>query len=180
MALQHQRRYLQRMEIREKINIAAPASEAWRIIGEEFGDIGQWASPISTSSISSDPSVGAVRTCHIGGFGPIAAGMIKEKLIAFQPERMQFQYDAVEGLPSFIAHATNHWSIETVDANTCTVQTHATLKLSGIYALLGPILKIKMAHDGYAVLEELKFHIENGQPHPRKRAAITKQVARQI
>jgi hypothetical protein len=66
-----------RMEMRAELVINAPAEDAWVVVGERFGDIGEWASAITESVMDGPPAVGRVRTCQVARFGPIAAGVIK-------------------------------------------------------------------------------------------------------
>ena len=74
-----------RMEMRAEVVINAPGEDAWVVVGERFGDIGEWASAITESVVDGPPAVGRVRTCQVAGFGPIAAGVVKERLIEFDP-----------------------------------------------------------------------------------------------
>src|ERR1051326_1086613 len=76
------------MEIRAEVVIDAPAHNAWALIGDQFGEIGQWAAPIVHSSLDSPPGAGAVRTCQIASFGPFRAGSIKERLPQFDSMAM--------------------------------------------------------------------------------------------
>jgi len=163
------------MELRGEVIIDAPPRAAWAVLGERFGQIGEWAVPITASSLEGEPRVGAVRDCHIAGFGPVKPGVIRERLIAFEPERMAFAYEAVEGMPKFVARAINRWSIHPRDQGGCEVRTHATLQLRGFFALFGFVLKRKMERDGARVLEELRHRVEHGRPHPRKVAVAAKQ-----
>jgi hypothetical protein len=54
---------------------------------ERFGQIGEWASPSTSSCMEAEPTIGATRTCQIAGFGPFKAGTIKERLVRFDPGR---------------------------------------------------------------------------------------------
>jgi hypothetical protein len=75
-----------RMEMRAEIVINACADDAWVVVGERFGQISEWASAISESAMDGLPGVGQVRTCHVAGFGPVGPGVIKERLVGFDPE----------------------------------------------------------------------------------------------
>jgi len=161
------------MELYKEIVVNAPAATAWAILGEQFGQIAAWAAPITASSLEGEPRIGAVRTCHIARFGPVAPGAIKERLIAFDAQAKSFAYEAVEGMPGFIGRAVNRWSVHARDEKSCIVRTHATLTLRGPAALLGILLKWKMQVDGGRVIEELQHFIERGQPHPRKLGRIS-------
>jgi hypothetical protein len=160
------------MELRAEVIIGAPARRVWAVLGEQFGDISRWAAPIQASSIDGAPTVGACRTCHIAGFGPFKPGVIKERLIAFAPEPMSFAYRAVEGLPGFVGDAVNRWSVEPLDEHRSVVRVHATVELRGPMRLVGALLRWRMRVAGERTLEELKHHVENGRPHPRKLHAM--------
>lgn len=160
------------MELHKEIIVNAPAAAAWAILGEQFGRIAEWAAPITDSSLEGEPRVGAVRTCRIARFGPVAPGAIRERLLAFDPQARTLAYEAVAGMPRFIARAANRWSVHARDEQSCIVRTQATLTLRGPAVLLGVFLKWKMQADGERVLEELRHRIEYGRPHPRKLATI--------
>lgn len=162
------------MELHAEISVHAPAAAAWRVVGERFGHIGDWAAPIGCSTMEDAPEVGAIRSCHIERFGPVPAGVIRERLIAYDAAHMRLEYVADSGMPSFFANAINRWSVAADGDAACIVRTHATLELRGPMVVLGPLLAWRFRADGARVLEELKHHIENGTPHPRKQQAIAR------
>jgi hypothetical protein len=79
------------------------------VVGERFGEIGAWASAITESVLDGPPAVGRVRTCQVAGFGPIAAGVIKERLTEFDPQTRSLSYEAAAGMPWFITGAVSRW-----------------------------------------------------------------------
>ncbi len=85
---------------------------------------------------------------------------------------MSFAYEAVDGMPGFIERAANHWSVHPLDDERCLVRTHATVTLRGPAKLLGFLLKHKLQSDGARVLDELRYRVEHGEPHPRKVRAM--------
>lgn len=162
------------MELHGEISVQAPASTAWRIVGERFGHIGEWAAPIGCSTMEEAPQVGAIRSCHIERFGPVPAGVIRERLITYDPEQMRVEYVADSGMPSFFAKAVNRWLVTADGPVACIVRTHATLELRGPIVLFGPLLAWRFRADGARVLDELRHHIETGTAHPRKQEAMTR------
>lgn len=159
------------MKLESEITVDASAERAWSVLGEGFGRIGEWAAPIVASTLDGEPSVGAVRTCTTARFGPVAPGVIEERLLEFEPTRHSFRYEAVSGMPRFIVHATNRWSVRALGDTRSIVRTEATLELRGLASLFGCVLAWRMKSDGRRVLEELKHRIETGRPHPRKLAS---------
>jgi Polyketide cyclase / dehydrase and lipid transport len=159
------------MELRAQVAIGCPADAAWAVLGERFGQIGEWASPITSSCMEAEPTIGATRTCQIARFGPFKAGTIKERLVKYDPAAMSLAYESSEGRPSFVQKASNRWSVHPETEATCVVRTHATLELRGPLRLLQFVLKRRLQADGARVLQELRYQVEHGRPHPRKIAA---------
>jgi hypothetical protein len=159
-----------RVDLRADIVIDAPAAAAWAVLGERFGQIGDWATPITNSYVDGELTVGAVRTCQFSGFGPFKPGAIQERLVEFDPGAMTLAYESVEGIPSFVKSARNRWTIEPRSAASCLVRTHATLELQGPLRLLQFVVAHRLQADGARVLDELRYQVEHGRPHPRKLA----------
>jgi len=157
------------MEMRAKLMINALAEDAWAVVGERFGEIGEWASAITESVMDGPPAVGQVRTCQVAGFGPIAAGVIKERLIEFDPEATSLSYEAAAGMPWFIAGAVSRWSVHAGPGGACTVRIHATLTLRPAARPLSPALRWRMRADTRRVLAELMHRVEAGHPDPATR-----------
>jgi hypothetical protein len=85
------------MEMRAELRIDGRPGAAWAVVGEQFGRVGEWACPITDSSIEGPPGVGAIRTCRIAGFGPVGPGVITERLTLFDPAGRSLEYEAADG-----------------------------------------------------------------------------------
>ncbi|MEE8437543.1 MAG: SRPBCC family protein, partial [Candidatus Neomarinimicrobiota bacterium] len=81
------------MKITTTIEINAPASAVWDVLGERFADVSEWAESILKSSINGPLERGAVRTCDIKAVGPVAAGQITEELTHFDRESFALTYN---------------------------------------------------------------------------------------
>ena len=160
------------MEMRAEVVIGAAAGDAWVVVGELFGEIGGWASAITVSSMKGPPAAGQVRTCHVAGFGPVGAGVIRERLVSFDPAAMSLAYEAVEGMPALVLRAVSRWSVHPGPDGTCTVRIHATITLRRAVRPLGPVLRWRMRADIGRVLAELRHRVETGAPHAGKLAAL--------
>ncbi len=161
------------MRFQMEIDIKAPAEEAWKVLGEGFGTIAEWSCNLTTSSLDGDVKVGAIRTCvSANSFGPFKAGSIQERLVAYDPLTMTFAYEAVSGLPGFMSHAGNRWSIHKVDGQNCVVRFDARAEVRGMLKLLGPLIeplmKLMMKADLNRFAEEVRYRLAEGRPHPRK------------
>lgn len=161
------------MELRNEITINAPARAVWETLGEQFMRMGEWAAPITSSCAVglADPDVGGTRACTHAALGPFKPGVVKERLTRFDRAQMVLEYDALEGMPRFVAHAANCWSVTRIDDSRSLVRIHARLTLRGPVRLLACLIRWQLQSVGGRVVEELKYFIENGTPHPRKLAA---------
>jgi hypothetical protein len=162
------------MELHNEIVIDRPAAAVWQVLAERYADVSEWAAPITESHCSAggdSPEVGTVRACAIAGFGPVQPGVVKEQLVTLDRARLVCEYIAVAGMPRFVAHAMNRWSVHPVDATSCRVRIHATVRLRGLMVILAWPFKWQMQSAGSKVAEELKHFVERGAPHPRKLAA---------
>ena len=154
------------MQIHGKLEVNASADEAWKVLGEGFGTISDWTSSLRVSSLDGELKVGCVRACESSkNFGPIKAGITKERLIDYDPSLMVFEYEAISGLPGFISKASNRWSIHKIDEENCIIRFNATLELRGIFKLMGPIMKPLVKKDLNKFKHELCYRVENGHPH---------------
>jgi hypothetical protein len=156
------------MDLRADIMIEAPSAAAWAVIGERFASIDEWAGPITTSTLDGELGPGAVRTCRLAGFGPLAPGVIRERLIDFDPQHMTLAYESIDGMPQFIQKAMNRWSVHAIGETRCLVRSRATLKLRGPIVLVSLLFRWRMQVNAARVLDELRHHVERGQPHQSK------------
>ncbi|HEX9035245.1 MAG TPA: SRPBCC family protein [Streptosporangiaceae bacterium] len=164
------------MEMRAEVTIDVVPAAAWAVVGAEFGQIGQWCSAIRASFMDGPPAPGRTRTCQIAGFGPVAAGVIRERLVTYDADAMSLSYEATEGMPGFIRRAVSNWSVRPAGYGRCAVRIHATLTLTPLARPLAPLLRWRLRADTRRVLEELRYRIQAGQPHPAKAAVMARRA----
>lgn len=160
------------MKISRTVTIDASADQAWQVLGEQFAHHDQWASAILESSMDRPVSEGAVRHCKIQGFGPVKGGTLSERLVDYRPQQMRLGYRVLSGLPPLIRSATNHWRVDALGAERCTISSNARMNLAWWAVPLAPLLKWRLGVDLDQAFDELKHHIERGEPHPQKVAAL--------
>ncbi len=149
------------MKIKTTIEINAPASAAWDVLGERFADVCEWAESILKSSIDGPLDRGVVRTCDIKGVGPIAAGQITEELTHFDRESHALTYSVRSGAPNLMKSIENAWSIESLNDNRCKVTSRATFELKWWALPLSPLMRISLSRTVRAFLGQLKKRVEN-------------------
>jgi hypothetical protein len=174
-----------RMEITGHTTINAPGSDAWRVIAHQFANIGQWASAIPTSCAAPEvaPPVGAEVGARVCATGVRGFKEVREQFMFYDEDAMRFAYEATAGLPWIVRHAENHWRVFSLDQSRCQVEVQAVVDLRLIPGfLLAPLLRMQMRRLGQQTLEELKYYMEHGRPHPRKaeRAGTAREALQRI
>ncbi len=157
------------MDMHTQIFIGVSAANAWQLLADKFGDIGDYVTVMHGSSVDRTPGVGAVRTCNFG-----RGQQATEVLTEFDPDAMVFTYAATSGLPRSILEAKNCWSVEALGPNRCCVHSRAHMHLVWWLRPLAPLMRVSMRPMMKRIGEELSFALEQGKPHPRKVAALAK------
>ncbi len=94
------------MDIHEQVEIEAPASTVWEVVGERFGDIARWTEFLDSSSLEGELGVGAVRTCRFQPNVFSRTGTIRERLTSFDRDAMRLSYEGI-GMSAFMERAIN-------------------------------------------------------------------------
>lgn len=149
------------MKITTTIEINAPASAVWDVLGERFADVSEWAESILKSSINGPLERGVVRTCDIKAVGPVAAGQITEELTRFDRESHALTYNVTSGVPNIMKSIENAWSIESLGDNRCRTTSLITFELKWWALPLFPILHFSLSRTIRTFTEQLRKHVES-------------------
>ncbi len=132
------------MKIETTLDIDAPASAVWHVLGEQFGDVAEWADSIQKSSLDRPLGKGAVRTCDLKAFGPVPAGQITEELTRFDRDSRSLTFVVRSGVPRFMRFVENAWTLEVLDERRSTVKSRATFHLAWWVLPLSPLFRIQL------------------------------------
>lgn len=160
------------MQIHTAINVSAPAEKAWEVIGEKFGDFGEWTTALESSSLRGELGVGATRVCRTNGVGLFPPMVAEERLITFDPEQKSYTYVVTKGLPAMFKRAQNAWSIETIDKTNCIVHSHVNIEMKTWIRPFSWIFGMAIKRDMKKFFSEMSYFIETGKIHPRKMKSI--------
>ncbi len=163
------------MNIRQQITIDAPLEHVWNLVANQFDAIGDWVSPVHSSSkrpgparIDGAPCAG--RVCNT------EMGPITEEITEFDATNGVIAYSAEgERMPFFVRTMHNRWTLKRrIDATT-DVEMHIEARLLPPFGLLmGPIMKMQMGKMSGFAMEEIKHYAETGRVHARKAMAQSK------
>lgn len=155
------------MIVKREIVINAGLEACWSVLGKDFANAHKWASAIKHSRGSGDSFNGAA--CSIRGCELKGMGSLKEKLLEYSDDKHALKYEVVEGLPDMITKGTNSWSLIPVEQHKTRLIMEMDLTLGSFLGkIMQPIMKIQMGNMGTRFLEEFKYYLEKGTPHPRK------------
>jgi len=165
--------------IKDSIHINAPIEEVWKISALDFGGIYKWQSGVNLSTaegVGPNAAPCEERVCHVNVKG---FGKTHEQFISYEPERFRFSYKVVQGMPSFVKSAVNEWThVREGKGTRLTMEAH--MEVPGLMGfIMGPLMRRQMSKLLGEALEELKFYIEKGKPHPRKEAAMKAYASKQ-
>jgi hypothetical protein len=166
------------LHFNDSIVINAAASKVWQVLAHEFGTIGQWASSIPTSHVVPELPAppGAEAGARVCATAVPGFGAVQETFTSYDEPAMRFAYEATQGLPWFITHAENHWMVRSLGTASCEVEARAQVEVRlfpGVF--LAPLMKVQLGRTGRRLFEELKYYVEQDQPHPRKVKAQAQQ-----
>ncbi|MEM9981641.1 MAG: SRPBCC family protein [Bacteroidota bacterium] len=161
------------MIIEKEIIIDKGIEEAWEVLGVQFTQVYKWASSVNQSEGFGQDFNGA--SCTERGCDTSLGGL-KEKLIHFSPTDHSLSYNVTSGLPNMLKKANNNWRLERIDARQTKLLMKLNLTLRGLATVLYPFVKRQMSRFTQQLVEEFKYYVEKGEPHPRKQKAM-QQVA---
>ena len=164
------------MQIKKSLTVNVSPEKAWKVLGQEYGGVGQWASAVFASSESMNgdaPYKGA--TCT-GRVCETSMGPFSETIREFDQDKYLVSYDASgEKMPSFVKGINNRWQLHPRADGKTDVNMLMTANLSGIMGtVMGPMMRMQMGTILKNSIEEFKYYLENDAPHPRKQKAMQK------
>ena len=111
------------------------------------------------------PSIGVVRSTETTGVPT------KQEVTAFNPDQHMISYKAIAGAPFFAKAINAKWTLtKNQDASTKLIMNF-DIQFKGIGGILSPLVRKKLGGVGDVLLDDFKFYVENGRPHPRKVAS---------
>lgn len=166
------------MIIEKVVIIETSIERAWQVLGPEFAHTQRWASAVNHSEGSGPEFNGAA--CSERGCAT-TIGQLKEKLIEYSPAQHTLAYEISEGMPGMVGTALNHWQLRAINAQQTQLKMRIEMEVKGILGkIMQPMMRLQMSNLGGQIVEEFKYYVENGKPHPRKLKALEKQNAGRI
>lgn len=154
------------MKIIKKIAINKSIDEVWEVLGNQFGQISNWAALIKESKVYGEGQLNGLN--YSKRETNTLNGITKQEMTSFNPANYSLSYKSISGTPPIIKEVRAVWRLTKKDSNTTDLVLDFTADMKGLGFILVPIVKIKLSKVGGELLDELKYYLENGKPHPRK------------
>lgn len=144
------------------ILIDSPADKVWSVLWNEFGEIEKWCSGIRKSHAVFDNTSNVEK--EVCGR---VCDALPEKLTHYNLESFTFTYVG-ENTPWFIRNIGNTWIVSPSTQSSSVVKMKPVIELNMFFGFIALTFKPLLNKFGRRVLEDLKYYMENGTPHPRK------------
>jgi hypothetical protein len=168
------------MKTTKIITIDATGDKVWAVFAHDFDNAYQWMASIPKSVGKNngkkyEGSTSAGRVCELDGNPNGIKAM--ESFLAYDDEKrtctvlIQF-LNTPFGFP--LVQNVAEFSVSKQGENQSVVTFSVTSTLKPLAFIIYPIIKLGFGFFVKQIVEELKFYVENGTPHPRKVKAIDK------
>ena len=139
----------------------------WEVLGNQFGEISKWSSLISKSKVYGVAKLEDLN--YSERETNTTQGITVQEMTSFNPKKYSLSYKALSGTPFFIKNSNAKWSLSKLNDRRTQLNMSIDIQTKGMLGLvLTPIVKIKLGKLGDELVGDLKYYLENGNPHPRK------------
>ncbi|MEM1099850.1 MAG: SRPBCC family protein [Planctomycetota bacterium] len=153
-------------QIDKRFTVDAPPEHAWSVLAEDFADVSVWASEIGHSVGTQQNGTPATRSCET------SIGTFKETVVEYDEDSRVLAYRAEsDDMPGFVRELTNRWTLTANEEGGTEVQMQLNADLSGLGNLMWPMMYTQLNGPVTRTIEDFKYYVEHGTPHPRKLAA---------
>ena len=164
------------IRIQRTIDLDVPAAMAWRILGEEFDRIGEWATPVPKSKAQAGdrindeaPVAGRVCETSIAGFPAVT-----ETITAYDADSRTLELEVTAGMPGFVTDVRNSTRIEALGPDRSQVTLDTRIKLRGLGRLMAPLMRFNLSRAIDQTMDDLRHYAETGEISERKRRSLKK------
>ena len=150
------------MELTKQVTINASAEKVWKIVGDDFNDVSEWASPVLESHANPNLPPGEKgRVCQVKG-----AGEVVENVYEYDDEQRELAFTLEGGkFPFFMRRIENVWRVEPKGDNQSVAEIGVNITLMPVFKqLLSGRLKTALSKQADGFLGELKYFAENDRP----------------
>ena len=157
------------LHFKEEVMIEKNINEVWEVLGNQFTEANIWASNFKYSKSGGEPKLPGLDYLHRETM--TENGENFQELDEFDPINYSLSYHISRGVPAIAKSGLGEWSLTKTKENQTQMNVHFIIKTKGLLGLImSPVVSKKVERASSEIVEELKYYLENGKPHPRKLA----------
>ena len=158
---------------KEEVVIQKNINDVWEVLGNQFTEPHLWAANFKTSKPGGSPKLAGLTYLHRAT--TTESGDNWQELDTFDPTTHSLSYHISKGVPPIAKSGIGSWKLTKVSASETRLNVDFTLVTKGLPGfIMSPIISKKVAKASAEIVEEFKYYVEKGKPHPRKLSAMQK------
>ncbi|MGL1886000.1 MAG: hypothetical protein OCD76_05755 [Reichenbachiella sp.] len=155
------------IHVKKELVIDKDIRAVWEVMGTQYTQVHLWSTNFKESKAGGNPKLPGLDYLH--RITLTNRGETIQELDELDGENYSLTYHISKGAPAIAKSAVGIWSLAPVEPNKTRVIIEFKLETNGLKGLmLSSIIKLKLGKSAMEIGEELKFYMENGEPHPRK------------
>ncbi|ABD55545.1 SRPBCC family protein [Jannaschia sp. CCS1] len=160
------------MQIAKSIHVDAPVETVWRILAEEYADVGQWARAVQSSA--PNPDAAPLTGASVGGRVCTASiGEVAETIREYDAANYQLAYEAhSKSMPFFVRGLHRRWKLNPLGGTTEVDLAFEADLMAPFGFLMGWMMRRQFETAINDTLADLKLYAETGKIHPDKAKAL--------
>lgn len=153
------------MNISIRLSIEKPITEAWEVMGNQFGYAHLWSSNFKTSKPGGKAKFDGL-SYSLRDTTTDRGNTIQE-LTAFDPQNHSLTYQITKGAPEIAKMAGATWSlVEQSNTSTLVIMDFVMKPKIALNEEMETKIRMGLTASVKALAEELKYFLEKGEPHP--------------
>jgi hypothetical protein len=155
------------IHVKKELVINEDINAVWEVMGTQYTQVHLWSTNFKDSKAGGTPKLQGMDYLH--RITQTSRGETIQELDAFDSGNYTLTYHISKGLPEIAKSAIGIWSLALVESSKTKVILEFEMETNGFKGrMLSSIIKLKLGKSAMEIAEELKFYVENGEPHPRK------------
>ena len=149
------------MNITRQVTVNASADKVWKILGDDFNNISEWASFVVDSNAIPDQPEGSGRICNVKGTGEVV-----ETIHKYDDDNRELAFELKgKKIPFFMQKIDNTWRVKPKGDTSSEIQVNVDLTVMPVFKqLMSGMLNKQMSKTADGILSELKYFAENDRP----------------
>ena len=152
------------MEIKVQVTINKPISEVWEVMGNQFGYAHLWSSNFKTSKPGGIPKFEGIDYSLRDTTTP--NGNTIQELTEFDAVNYSLRYEITAGKPEIAKFVSSHWYLSETEDGTVVKMDSIMEPKTELPEEMAAKIQMGLTASFNQLANELKYYIENGEPHP--------------